>query len=219
MAAEIDSFILKFKNLLISGKIATLVIKSNNREAEVSLNVVLEKVCPPHVGQYVPNKSRDGPSRQRRRARRAAEQAAAERVVTEVSTGEEPEIQVEANEAFTVAAEKAECKIADLEKQVETFKALNVKAAEEAAEKERNNIKEEEELRNTIAVQDMIYESLKERMSYKYGSNYDDDETSEDENEIEEIVHQCEECNFIGKTSGGLKTHQKRKHRERLTSL
>ena len=142
-----------------------------------------------------------------------------EKVVTEVSTGEVPAIQVEANQAFTVAAEKAECKIADLEKQVETFKALNVKAAEEAAEKERNNIKEEEELRNTIAVQDMIYESLKERMSYKYGSNYDDDETSEDENEIEEIVHQCEECNFIGKTSGGLKTHQKRKHRERLTSL
>ena len=39
--AEIDSFILKFKNLLLAGSNATLVIKSNAGKAEVSLNVVL----------------------------------------------------------------------------------------------------------------------------------------------------------------------------------
>ena len=42
--AEIDSFILKFKNLLISGRNATLVIKSNAGKAEVSLNVDLGQV-------------------------------------------------------------------------------------------------------------------------------------------------------------------------------
>ena len=157
MAAEIDSFILKFKNLLISGKNATIVIKSNNYDAELSLNVALEKDCPPHVGQYVPNKSRDGPSRQRRRERRAAEQAAekvaAVRVVSEISIGEEPELEKTQIEAIDASAEKAERRIADLEKQVETLNALNVKAAEEAVEMGKNNLKEEEELRNTIAVQ------------------------------------------------------------------
>ena len=136
-----------------------------------------------------------------------------------MSEPEPKKTHIETIDASTVAAEKAEHRISDLEKQVETLNALNVKAAEEAVEKDKNNLKEEEELRNTIAVQDMIYESLKERMNYKYGSNYDDDETSEDENEPEEIVLRCEECDFIGKTVGGLKTHQKRKHRERLTSL
>ena len=45
--AEIDSFILKFKRLLLSGRDATLVIKSNAGKAEVSLNVVLGDVPPP----------------------------------------------------------------------------------------------------------------------------------------------------------------------------
>ena len=68
--AEIDSFIVKFKTLLLSGKKSTLVIKSNNGKAEVSLDVELGEVIPPphHRGHG----SRDGPSRQRRRQRRAA---------------------------------------------------------------------------------------------------------------------------------------------------
>ena len=66
---EIDSFIVKFKGLLLSGRNATLVIKSNAGKAEVSLNVVLGDVPPPpdqHLRQ-----SRNGPSRQRRQCRRA----------------------------------------------------------------------------------------------------------------------------------------------------
>ena len=73
--AEIDSFILKFKNLLISGRNATLVIKSNAGKAEVSLNVELGQVLPPHV-QHQHQRSRDGPSRQRRKLRRAEARAA-----------------------------------------------------------------------------------------------------------------------------------------------
>ena len=69
--AEIDSFIVKFKTLLLSGKKATLVIKSDKGKAEVSLNVELGEVHPPPVHSRYPG-FRDGPSRQRRRQRRAA---------------------------------------------------------------------------------------------------------------------------------------------------
>ena len=65
--AEIDSFIVKFNTLLLSGKKSTLVIKSNNGKAEVSLDVELGEVIPPPV-----HHRGHGPSRQRRRQRRAA---------------------------------------------------------------------------------------------------------------------------------------------------
>ena len=67
--AEIDSFILKFKRLLLSGRDATLVIKSNAGKAEVSLKVVLGDLPPPPDQQHH-QQSRNGPSRQRRRIRR-----------------------------------------------------------------------------------------------------------------------------------------------------
>ena len=73
--AEIDSFILKFKNLLLSGKSATLVIKSNNGEAEISLNVELGKVTPPPPFCGRPG-SPVGTSRQRRQQRRAVDRDA-----------------------------------------------------------------------------------------------------------------------------------------------
>ena len=41
----------------------------------------------------------------------------------------------------------------------------------------------------------------------------------ENEETVEEEIFECRECNFIGKTAGGVKIHERRKHRERLTSL
>ena len=73
--AEIDSFILKFKNLLLSGRNATLLIKSNAGKAEVNLSVELGEIPPPPDQQHF-QRSRNGPSRQRRRLRRAAERTA-----------------------------------------------------------------------------------------------------------------------------------------------
>ena len=70
---EIDSFIVKFKSLLLSGRNATLEIKSNAGKAEVNLRVELGDVsCPPaqHPHHLRP---RNGPAKQRRRMRRAAE--------------------------------------------------------------------------------------------------------------------------------------------------
>ena len=85
--AEIDSFILKFKRLLLSGRDATLVIKSNAGKAEVSLNVVLGDVPPPPNQQHL-RQSRNGPSRQRRRVRRAEERKAANAEEVQKASGD-----------------------------------------------------------------------------------------------------------------------------------
>ena len=70
---EIDSFILKFKSLLLSGRNPTLVIKSNAGKAEINLNVELEDVSHhPHHEHHLHRGSRNGPFRERRRLRRAA---------------------------------------------------------------------------------------------------------------------------------------------------
>ena len=42
---------------------------------------------------------------------------------------------------------------------------------------------------------------------------------SEIEETVEEEIFECRQCNFVGKTAGGVKIHEKRKHRDRLTSL
>ena len=84
--AEIDSFILKFKNLLLTGRSATLILKSNAGKAEVNLNVEVGHVHPPS-GQY--QKSRNEPSRQRRRLRRAAQRTSSETEKVEEVNAEE----------------------------------------------------------------------------------------------------------------------------------
>ena len=70
---EIDSFILKFKNLLLSGRNATLVLKSNAGKAEVNLSVELGDVLSqpgdvlsqPHSQDRQRHGPRNGPSRER----------------------------------------------------------------------------------------------------------------------------------------------------------
>ena len=42
---------------------------------------------------------------------------------------------------------------------------------------------------------------------------------SENEENVEEEIFECRQCNFVGKSAGGVKIHEKRKHRDRLTSL
>ena len=71
--SEIDSFVVKFKNLWHSGRNATLTIKSKAGKAEVTLQAELGDA--PHPPAQLPNHhrvSRNGPARQRRRQRRAA---------------------------------------------------------------------------------------------------------------------------------------------------
>ena len=101
--AEIDSFILKFKNILLSGRNATLVLKSNAGSAEVSLNVDLAQVPPPPA-QHIHHRSRDGPSRQRHRLRRApARTTSKAEEATEVSDAQvETAVQAEDSETYLV---------------------------------------------------------------------------------------------------------------------
>ena len=86
--AEIDSFILKFKNLLLSGRNATLLIKSNAGKAEVNLSVELGEILPPPDQQHC-HWFRNGPSRQRRRLRRAAARTASNAEEAKEATNEE----------------------------------------------------------------------------------------------------------------------------------
>ena len=101
--AEIDSFILKFKNLLLSGRNATLVLKSNAGNADVSLNVDLGQV-PPQPTQHVHHQSRDGPSRQRRRLRRAQARATEAEEVSDAQV----ETAAQAKDSETVSGQRLE---------------------------------------------------------------------------------------------------------------
>ena len=89
--SKIDSFVLKFKNLLLSKRNAVLKIESKAGIAEVTLQVKLGAPLPPHGQlQHVQHRgARDGPSRQRRRQRRAAAREAAA-AIEAVKSGTRP---------------------------------------------------------------------------------------------------------------------------------
>ena len=90
---------------------------------------------------------------------------------------------------------------------------------EENFEKEKKKIEHEElkkfkTLRNYLHVTPMLFDDFKEEMTYKYG--YDSNaETSEEEFNEESEKKDCDLCTFKGKTPGGLKTHVRRKHRDK----
>ena len=81
-------------------------------------------------------------------------------------------------------------------------------------------MEEFEFVRNEWHVTQILFDSFKEEMSYKYGYN-SNEETSEDDIDnvddkvIESERKNCDMCDFKGKTAGGLKTHVKRKHKEK----
>ena len=82
---ELDSFILKFKNLWQAGCNAKLSLKSIDGKAEAHFSVELGDA--PAI-----QRSRNGPSRQRRRERRAAAREAAEQANNELIVAEEVSI-------------------------------------------------------------------------------------------------------------------------------
>jgi hypothetical protein len=70
--SEIDSFVVKFKNLWHSGRIATLTINSEAGKAKVTLQAKLGDAPPPPA--QLPHHycvSRNRPAQERRRHRRA----------------------------------------------------------------------------------------------------------------------------------------------------
>ena len=100
--SEIDSFIYKFRNLLLSGKDARLEIKSESGKATVNLTAEVD------IPSRPPFQARNGPARhsaarQRRRDRRATARAAA----AEAAAGQAP-VGAEAVAADDVTVEKEE---------------------------------------------------------------------------------------------------------------
>ena len=82
--SEIDSFVLKFKELLHSGKKAHLDIKSVTGKATIHLTVEVDV-----SNQHPRVQPRNGPARERRREKRAAarEEAAGVAAVNEEEVG------------------------------------------------------------------------------------------------------------------------------------
>ena len=80
--AEIDSFVSKFKNLLHCEKNDSLSLKTEAGRVHVVLSVELEHhdVSAPVPG-FRPYMTRNSPSRQRRRAKRAAKRHSGEKKV------------------------------------------------------------------------------------------------------------------------------------------
>ena len=75
---ELDSFYIKFKNLVYSGKDANLTVKSEAGKVSVILSLDLGPVHHGRHGHLSPQRSRNGLSRQRRREKRAADRAVKE---------------------------------------------------------------------------------------------------------------------------------------------
>ena len=82
----LDSFVAKFKQLWLSGSTANFTVETNAGKAWVCLRAELSQPQAQAVHRQHQERSRNGPSRQRRRARRAAERAA----TVDVATRDEP---------------------------------------------------------------------------------------------------------------------------------
>ena len=103
---EIDSFYVKFKNLLRAERDATLTIKSDSGRAFVTLCVDLGHVLSDPGQQQHQQKPRNGPARQRRREKRAAtrELAAEEANKPVEETAKEENAKVDINLSGAVKA-------------------------------------------------------------------------------------------------------------------
>ena len=96
---ELDSFYLKFKNLLRSEKDATLTLKAEAGRAFVTLSLDIGQVHSEH-GQLQPHGPRNGPARLRRCEKRAAARADAENASAEVIEAKDVELAEKAEEVL-----------------------------------------------------------------------------------------------------------------------
>ena len=121
---ELDSFYFKFKNLLRAEKDATLTFKSEAGRASVSLSLDLGHVLRGQ-DQLPPGGHRNGPARQRRREKRAADRAAENVDAKDKESAEKVEKDpflenstVEEAKGFEIAVEAR--KLDDVEKETAT---------------------------------------------------------------------------------------------------
>ena len=127
---EIDSFVKKFKTLCQAGRNASLTLSSNAGKAVVNLRVDLGVLGQQddHQPHHPSQRTRNGPSKQRRRERRAAaRQAAAEQAEATLSVEEKDMLKEAEKSEAKLVAEKAAAKIAEevSENPAEEEKILN----------------------------------------------------------------------------------------------
>ena len=117
--AELESFLVKFQNLWRSGCYATLTVDAHTGEASISLKVGLGKapfIKPPFL--FRSQKNWNGPSRQRRRAKREVARLSAEETDaiqeedTEAAAAEEAD-KVSSQSEVSVKATKVDRLVAD----------------------------------------------------------------------------------------------------------
>ena len=217
---ELDSFILKFKNLWQAGRNANLVIKSNCGKAEAHLSVELGTAP---VFQW----KKSSPSRQRRCERRAAVRATAN-------------VAEEASKTHSIA-EDARNGSCDTEDIVE----MNPKNATEESSNFEEKILEKEKEMNRLAealtkrdlevckLRSFYIENLEvnERMDAIGRENnnlkkenkalmerYGDigKEPTNDDLDRDKDMYSCRICDFAGKSEAGLKVHIGKKHKSSL---
>ena len=116
--------------------------------------------------------------------------------------------------ALNLMKEKIRKKDKEIELKEIEIESMKVNFAKEMKNRDREELERFEIQRNDLHVTQMLFDDFKEDMTYKYG--YDSNaETSEDEIVDETEKKDCDLCNFKGKTEGGLKTHIRRKHKEK----
>ena len=128
MDCEVESFIVKFRNLWKAGRNVNLIIEANAGKAAVSLRVA-DLEGPPQVpGQFFcpPRRSRNGPAQQRRREKRAAARNATEEAAT-----------IEAEKATNVVIDK------DAVKATESIVTIETNAEEAPINKVAENVADE----------------------------------------------------------------------------
>ena len=179
---EIDSFVNKFKSLLASGQEANLTFNSKKGKVWVHLEVWLQ--CPqPHLGAH--HGHGQGNAREQRKIRRAADRA--KKVTEDVTEVANVEDQVEEttgdaekNAQVDVIGSSAQ-EVANQNEHPDSSEMRNIdlKSKVKLLEGELKDLEEECDCqRNSIAVNDMLYGSFKERMRDK--NMYDSDDTESD---------------------------------------
>ena len=136
-AAELDSFIFKFKHLWRAGCDAHLDINTHAGQAWVGLHVRLGHAQRPHHQNLYTNvnKARNGFSRQRRRERRAAQRKQAEEATTNESTEVTEEV-IDTNNTEKVAAEEVDT-VSSRESEKAETDLIETHTAGKAAESEK----------------------------------------------------------------------------------
>ena len=190
----------------------------------MTLNVGLGRQQPPPSHQ-----PRNGPSRQRRCERRVdarnvapAEEATAKEnelasvnavedaaeVTSNGTCGTSENISKQVAENATIAKD-----VVNLKNEILDLKTINndIKAKLKLIEEEN------EDLKQTIVVKNMIHDGLRDKMKDRFG--YDSDEEAEEyyQEQLRKDQLTCEMCDFFGRTEAGLRQLVTMKHKTKCS--